>query len=232
MFQEYISQVNLEKKDKPKLLLHICCGPDLIIPLLDLKKYFKLYLYWYNPNIQPYSEYARRYKEYIKILKLEEWDFEIISDEENFWKEKISLVKDDKVLNKYDNNEFYDKLFEHKEVVWIKNNDFDKTMKDFSQMEEKNSQRCDICYYMRLLEPAKIAQKYNIDFFTTTLLISPKKSVDKLNKYWELVTKETWVKYLSFDFRKNNWFQRASDYTKENNIWRQNYCGCLWAKNK
>ena len=232
MFQEYISQVNLEKKDKPKLLLHICCGPDLIIPLLDLKKYFKLYLYWYNPNIQPYSEYARRYKEYIKILKLEEWDFEIISDEENFWKEKISLVKDDKVLNKYDNNEFYDKLFEHKEVVWIKNNDFDKTMKDFSQMEEKNSQRCDICYYMRLLEPAKIAQKYNIDFFTTTLLISPKKSVEKLNKYWELVTKETWVKYLSFDFRKNNWFQRASDYTKENNIWRQNYCGCLWAKNK
>ncbi len=230
MFQEYISQVNLEKKDKPKLLLHICCGPDLIIPLLDLKKYFKLYLYWYNPNIQPYSEYARRYKEYIKILKLEEWDFEIISDEENFWKEKISLVKDDKVLNKYDNNEFYDKLFEHKEVVWIKNNDFDKTMKDFSQMEEKNSQRCDICYYMRLLEPAKIAQKYNIDFFTTTLLISPKKSVEKLNKYWELVTKETWVKYLSFDFRKNNWFQRASDYTKENNIWRQNYCGCLWAK--
>ncbi len=230
MFQKYISQVNLEKKDKPKLLLHICCGPDLIIPLLDLKKYFKLYLYWYNPNIQPYSEYARRYKEYIKILKLEEWDFEIISDEENFWKEKISLVKDDKVLNKYDNNEFYDKLFEHKEVVWIKNNDFDKTMKDFSQMEEKNSQRCDICYYMRLLEPAKIAQKYNIDFFTTTLLISPKKSVEKLNKYWELVTKETWVKYLSFDFRKNNWFQRASDYTKENNIWRQNYCGCLWAK--
>ena len=232
MFQEYISQVNLEKKEKPKLLLHICCGPDLIVPLLDLKKYFKLYLYWYNPNIQPYSEYARRYKEYIKILKLEEWDFEIISDEWNFWKEKIDLVKDDKVLNKYDNKEFYDKLFEHKEVVWIKNNDFDKTMKDFSQMEEKNSQRCDICYYMRLLEPAKIAQKYNIDFFTTTLLISPKKSVEKLNKYWELVTKETWVKYLSFDFRKNNWFQRASDYTKENNIWRQNYCGCLWAKNK
>jgi predicted adenine nucleotide alpha hydrolase (AANH) superfamily ATPase len=56
-------------------------------------------------------------------------------------------------------------------------------MKDFSQMEEKKSERCDICYYMRLLEPAKIAKKYGIDFFTTTLLISPKKSVEKLDKY-------------------------------------------------
>lgn len=232
MFQKYISQVNIEKKQKPKLLLHICCGPDLIIPLLDLKKYFKLYLYWYNPNIQPYAEYARRYKEYIKILKLEEWDFEIITDEDNFKKDKIDLLENNVVLNKYDTEEFYDKLFEHKNVVWVKKDSFDTVMKDFAKMEEKNSQRCDICYYMRLLEPAKIAKKYNINFFTTTLLISPKKSVEKLDRYWKLVTDKTWVKYLSFDFRKHNWFQRASDYTKENNIWRQDYCGCLWAKNK
>jgi predicted adenine nucleotide alpha hydrolase (AANH) superfamily ATPase len=84
MFQKYLSQVNIVKSKKPKLLLHICCGPDLIIPLLDLKKYFKLYLYWYNPNIQPYSEYKKRYKEYIKILQLEDGDFEIISDETVF----------------------------------------------------------------------------------------------------------------------------------------------------
>jgi len=50
-------------------------------------------------------------------------------------------------------------------------------------MEEKISPRCDICYYARLLEPANIAKKYNIKYFTTTLLISPKKSVEKLNKY-------------------------------------------------
>ncbi len=232
MLKKYFSQVNLEKKEKPKLLLHICCGPDLVVPLLDLKKFFKLYLYWYNPNIQPYAEYAKRYKEYIKILKLEEGDFEIISDNESFWKDKIILLKDDKILNKYSDKEFYDKLFEYREVVWIKEDNFNNLMKEFSQMEEKNSSRCDICYYSRLFEPAKIAQKYNIDFFTTTLLISPKKSVEKLNKYWKLVTQKTWVNYLSFDFRKNNWFQRASNYTKENNIWRQNYCGCLWAKNK
>ena len=232
MLKKYFSQVNLEKKEKPKLLLHICCGPDLVVPLLDLKKFFKLYLYWYNPNIQPYAEYAKRYKEYIKILKLEEGDFEIMSDNENFWKDKINLLEDDKILNKYSDKEFYDKLFEYREVVWIKEDNFNNLMKEFSQMEEKNSSRCDICYYSRLFEPAKIAQKYNINFFTTTLLISPKKSVEKLNKYWKLVTQKTWVNYLSFDFRKNNWFQRASNYTKENNIWRQNYCGCLWAKNK
>jgi len=50
-------------------------------------------------------------------------------------------------------------------------------------MEEKKSSRCNICYYMRLLEPTNIAKKYNIEHFTTTLLISPKKSVEKLDKY-------------------------------------------------
>jgi len=32
-------------------------------------------------------------------------------------------------------------------------------MKEFSRMEEKNSPRCDICYYFRLLEPALVAKK-------------------------------------------------------------------------
>jgi predicted adenine nucleotide alpha hydrolase (AANH) superfamily ATPase len=77
-------------------------------------------------------------------------------------------------------------------------------MKDFSKMEEKNSIRCDICYYTRLLEPAKIAKKLGIRYFTTTLLISPKKSIEKLDKYGEIVTKETGVQYLSFEFIKNN----------------------------
>jgi len=50
-------------------------------------------------------------------------------------------------------------------------------------MEEKSSLRCDLCYYMRLLTAGLMAKKLNIDYFTTTLLISPKKSVEKLDKY-------------------------------------------------
>ena len=218
---------------KPKLLLHICCAPDLVVPLIDLKKYFKLYLFWYNPNIQPYSEYAKRYKEYIKLLKLEDGDYEIVKWQ--FSGQKVEKVSKDDLLREneifYDWNEFYRKLFEFSWKVWL-DWDYHNLMKDFSKMEEKNSLRCDICYYFRLLEPALVAKQLWIEYFTTTLLISPKKSVEKLDKWWKIVTKETWVKYLTFDFRKNNGFKRAADYTKQNNIRRQNYCWCAWSIRK
>ena len=210
MFDIYKKQIEIKKLQKPKLLVQVCCAPDLVLPLLELKKYFKLYLYWYNPNIQPYSEYKKRYNEYIKLLKLEKWDYEIIEDN-------------------YDSKEFYNKLYENRHIVWIKENDYKTLMKEFSQMEEKNSQRCDICYYTRLLEPALIAKKHWIKYFTTTLLISPKKSVEKLDKYGKIVMEKTGINYLSFDFRKNDGFKKAAEYTKENNIWRQNYCGCAWS---
>lgn len=212
MFKDYLSQICIEENaQKPKLLLHICCAPDLVVPLLDLKDHFKLYLAWYNPNIQPYLEYQKRHEEYVKLLNLENWDYEIIQDT-------------------YDNKEFYNKLFEHRHIVWYEKLNFAETMKSFAPMKEKDSPRCDICYYMRLLHASKLAKANNIEYFTSTLLISPKKSVEKLNKYGEIVSKQTQTKYLSFDFRKNNWFQRAADYTKKNDIWRQNYCWCLRAK--
>lgn len=214
MKKEYLSQIKIQNIEKPKLLLHICCAPDLVVPLLDLKDYFKLYLYWYNPNIQPYNEYKKRYKEYIKLLQLEKGDYEVIKDY-------------------YDPKEFYNKLYEYKHIASYKDNkSYSELMKEFSQMEEKNSSRCDICYYTRLFEPANIAKKYGIEYFTTTLLISPKKSVEKLDNYWKIVEKQTWIKYLSFDFRKNEWFKRATDYTKKNNIRRQNYCWCAWSLRK
>ena len=63
---------------KPKLLLHICCAPDLTWPFVYLKDYFELYLYWYNPNIHPEIEYKKRYKEYIKFMKLQKGEYQTI----------------------------------------------------------------------------------------------------------------------------------------------------------
>ena len=56
---------------KPKLLLHICCAPDLSRPLHWLKHYFKLYLFRYNPNIHPKPEHDKRYAEFVKLFGLE-----------------------------------------------------------------------------------------------------------------------------------------------------------------
>ena len=56
-----------------KLLLHCCCLVCSIKTIEELKKNFELTLYWFNPNIHPYKEYAARLealKDYAKTLKL------------------------------------------------------------------------------------------------------------------------------------------------------------------
>lgn len=48
-------------ESRPKLLLHVCCAICAATALTILPKYFDVYVYFYNPNIQPQSEYTKRY---------------------------------------------------------------------------------------------------------------------------------------------------------------------------
>jgi ribonuclease HII len=60
---------------KPKLLLHVCCGPDATVPVADLKKEYDLFCYWYDPNIQPKKEYDKRLAAFKKVCEIEEVPF-------------------------------------------------------------------------------------------------------------------------------------------------------------
>lgn len=195
--------------NKPKLLLHICCAPDLSWPLHWLKNYFKLYLFRYNPNIHPKPEHDKRYAEFIKLFELEWGDYEIVED-------------------RYDPKEFFDAFVTYKELVHpdLNNADRSTVLKKSGEMLER-SDRCNPCYLMRLEQAAKQAQKLGIVYFTSTLLISPKKLADKLFRYG-LQSQEqvTGTKFLRFDFAKNNGYNKASELTKHYNLYRQNYCGC------
>ena len=44
----------------PRLLLHSCCGPCSTAVLEQLTPYFEIVLFFYNPNIAPEEEFARR----------------------------------------------------------------------------------------------------------------------------------------------------------------------------
>lgn len=48
---------------RPSLLLHSCCGPCSTSVINELKDYFELIVYYYNPNIFPKEEYLRRKEE-------------------------------------------------------------------------------------------------------------------------------------------------------------------------
>ncbi len=59
----------LEKiKGRPTLLLHVCCAPCSVYPLVLLNKYFKIVIYYENPNIYSYDEYAKRLGELERYL--------------------------------------------------------------------------------------------------------------------------------------------------------------------
>jgi len=63
-----------------EILLHCCCSNCAIYPLESLKdKGFKITLYWYNPNIHPYTEYMMRLDSLKKIERI--WNLSVIYDE-------------------------------------------------------------------------------------------------------------------------------------------------------
>jgi predicted adenine nucleotide alpha hydrolase (AANH) superfamily ATPase len=63
---------------KPKLLLHVCCGPCSTVPLMQLKDYFDITLFFNNSNIYPKSEYERRLEELKRYLKDNNYNFPLI----------------------------------------------------------------------------------------------------------------------------------------------------------
>lgn len=74
-------------EDKPKLLLHICCGPDATVPIMDLKKDYEVICFWYDPNIQPKEEYEKRLEAFKKVCDIEKVAFiEGEYDVKNFFK--------------------------------------------------------------------------------------------------------------------------------------------------
>ena len=52
----------------PKLLLHSCCAPCSSYVLEYLSRYFQIMLFYYNPNIDPPAEYARRLAEQERLI--------------------------------------------------------------------------------------------------------------------------------------------------------------------
>ena len=98
------------------------------------------------------------------------------------------------------------------------------------EKEPEGGERCTRCYKLRLEHTAKIAKDLNMDYFTTTLSISPLKDAKRLNSIG-LELEETYeVSYLVSDFKKKNGYKRSVELSKEYEMYRQNFCGCIYSK--
>ena len=107
--------------------------------------------------------------------------------------------------------------------------DFFAMAKGMEDLPE-GGERCFKCYEMRLRESAKIAKEQGAEYFATTLTISPLKNAQKLNEIGERLAEEYGVKYLSSDFKKKNGYKRSVELSAQYELYRQNYCGCVFSK--
>ncbi len=108
-------------------------------------------------------------------------------------------------------------------------NDFLKIAKGYENVPE-GGERCFRCYRMRLESTAKLAKEQGFDYFCTTLSISPLKNSQKINEIGYEVAEKYSIKWLPSDFKKKEGYKRSIELSREYQLYRQNFCGCVFSK--
>ena len=109
--------------------------------------------------------------------------------------------------------------------------DFFAAIKGYEHIKE-GGERCFRCYRLRLEMAAKYAKEYNFDYFCSTLSISPLKIARKLNDIGEELSDIYKISHLPNDFKKKGGYKRSIELSAEYDLYRQNYCGCVFSKNE
>ena len=91
--------------------------------------------------------------------------------------------------------------------------------------------RCHKCYRLRLDYTAKMASINDFEYFGTTLTVSPYKLSNIINEIGLELENIYNIKYLVSDFKKQNGYKKSIELSNKYNLYRQNYCGCIYSKN-
>ena len=118
----------------------------------------------------------------------------------------ISVIEDT-----YNSKEFYETIKGH-------------------ELDGEKSKRCYLCYEMRLRHTIERAKALGFDYFTTSLSISPYKVTRWINEIGYELEQIYGIKYLYSDFKKENGYKESIRISQENNMYRQDYCGCVFSK--
>ncbi len=195
MFEETVS--SLPQGDKrPRLLLHVCCAPCSSAVLERVSTYFRVTVFYDNPNITGGAEFRKRADE-VKRLISEMPCCGGVSYREGAYEPDV----------------FFRAVQGH-------------------EADPEGGERCRICFALRLLRTAREAKAGGFDYFTTTLTISPLKDAQALNAAGFRAAEETGVSFLPSDFKKKDGFRRSVELSGIYGLYRQDYCGCIFSKQK
>lgn len=190
-----------------KILVHACCCPcstTAIETLENIKDFKERIISQISENEYFSNEDITIFYYNPNISPKEEYDKRL-----NELKKFCNLKKIKVIEGEYDNN------------IW------NELIKGFENCPEKG-ERCKICYEMRLKKTKEYAKNNNFEYFTTTLTSSPFKDSISVNEIGPKISeKET--KFLICNFKKKDGYKRSIEISKEYNIYRQEYCGCIFS---
>ena len=195
----------------PTLFIHSCCAPCSSYVLEYLRRFFRITVFYYNPNISMEEEYRKRAAEQKRLIAAcnSELENEIAEGKQQNVRpagHPIGIVEGD-----YEPDRFYE------------------IAKGLEQCPE-GGERCFACYELRLRRTAACAAAEKYDYYATTLTVSPLKNAAKLNELGEKLAKEYVVSWLPSDFKKKGGYQRSIELSEKYALYRQDYCGCIYSQ--
>ncbi len=184
------------------LFLHSCCAPCSSAVLERMRTCFRITVFYYNPNISLEEEYQKRVAEQIRLI---EW-----------FNAQEDVTKGEAYPIEYMEGDYEPARF------------FEVTRG--MEKEPEGGARCAKCFELRLAKTVEKAKEVNADYVTTTLTISPLKNAPLLNAIGERLATEHDLLWLPSDFKKKNGYKRSIELSAEHDLYRQDYCGCVFSK--
>lgn len=213
----YVQEMNeiLKRNPGSKILLQSCCAPCSSFCLLTLRETGNITVYYYNPNITDPNEYNLRFAEQKRLID----EFNANPD--------IKLENECRQLSFATDSVYNIALLDAEYEPGL----FLEAVKGYEDCPERG-ERCKICFELRLRQTALKAKELGFDYFATTLTLSPLKDAKLLNEIGKRIGDEVGINYLPTDFKKKNGYKKSIELSKEYNLYRQNYCGCVFSKIK
>ena len=147
-----------------------------------------------------------------------------------------NIYPDEEYYHRVKEQQRFIKEFPTKYPVKFIEGDYDKSsfyeIAKGLEKEPEKGKRCHRCYDLRLRRTAAVAKEKGFDFFSTTLTISPMKDSQVLNEIGASIGKELGINWLYSDFKKREGYKRSTEISREYDMYRQDYCGCVYSYNE
>lgn len=196
---------------KPALLLHSCCGPCSTAVIERLVGEFAVTVFFYNPCITDEAEYRMRRQAQIDFI-------------ERFNEERMHGLADDRLGT-----------LDADEVKFVEGPYCPGAFFEACKGHEKDPEggdRCSLCFRQRLEKTAETAGMAGYDCFATTLTVSPHKSYKTISEIGKKIAMKYAMTFVDRDFKKRDGFKRSIELSKKYGLYRQNYCGCEFSKDR